>query len=359
MICFDNVTKVFGDEKVALDKINFTVNSGEFVFVTGHSGSGKTTLLRLLLREYRPTSGSIIFDDQDLGRLSRRKVARHRQKVGVVFQDCKMLDDLTIWENIALPLIIARQSRQEIDTRITELLKMLNLEGRANDFPSQLSGGEAQRACLARALSVAPKVIFADEPTGNLDDDNGETIVKLLRAINKYGTTVIFATHNLRFIDENPSARHLKIDHGRLIYDSSPTAAPAAFAPESDSDESDSGASDATEESAAAEEPVAATNPDEAAATTDDTDDDSPPAAAAKPKTATRRHAVVEDLDNHDADDDDGDSTIIDDDVADDFIKPLTDQKKKKFPWLHRQKKSPSTASQKSRLKTKKSKEKE
>lgn len=233
MIDFVNVTKIFQPDKTALDQVSFSIDQGEFVFMTGHSGSGKTTLLRLFLRELKPTEGKICFNEQDLSELSNRKVAQHRQKVGVVFQDYKLLDDLTVWENIALPLIIARQSHAEIENRITELLKMLKLSGRENDFPVQLSGGEAQRVSLARALSVAPKVIFADEPTGNLDEENGETICTLLKAINKYGTTVVFATHNLSFIGKNPSARRLEFDNGKLVNDSSPKKpAAATFAPE-------------------------------------------------------------------------------------------------------------------------------
>lgn len=233
MINFVNVSKVFGVDKIALDQVSFTIDQGEFVFVTGHSGSGKTTALRLLLREYKPDQGEIIFNDQVLNHLSRRQVAQHRRHIGVVFQDYKLLDDLTVWENIALPLTICRQSKGEIETRITELLKMLRLTGRENDFPSQLSGGEAQRVSLARALSVAPKIIFADEPTGNLDEENGETIVGLLKAINKYGTTVIFATHNSSHLQKNPQARHITLDCGKLVYDSSPrtTAEGSTFMP--------------------------------------------------------------------------------------------------------------------------------
>lgn len=233
MIDFVNVTKIFQPDKTALDQVNFSIDQGEFVFLTGHSGSGKTTLLRLLLRELKPTEGKIYFNEEDLSELSVKKVAKHRQKVGVVFQDYKLLDDLTVWENIALPLVIAHQNKAEIEKRISELLKMLKLNGRENDFPVQLSGGEAQRVSLARALSVAPKVIFADEPTGNLDEENSEAIYNLLKAINKYGTTVVFATHNLGFINKDPSARHLEFDAGKLVKDSAPKkAGSGAIAPE-------------------------------------------------------------------------------------------------------------------------------
>ena len=241
MINFINVSKVFGVDKIALDQVNFTIDQGEFVFVTGHSGSGKTTALRLLLREYKPDAGEVIFNDQVLNNLSRRQVAQLRRQIGVVFQDYKLLDDLTVWENIALPLTICHQSHGEIETRITELLKMLHLTGRENDFPSQLSGGEAQRVSLARALSVAPKIIFADEPTGNLDEENGDTIVNLLKAINKYGTTVVFATHNMNHIHNNPQARQIVLDCGKLIYDSAPKAPPdkTTFSPEAKEDQTE------------------------------------------------------------------------------------------------------------------------
>jgi cell division transport system ATP-binding protein len=220
MIRFENVTYDFGlSDWPALDDISFAIDEGEFVFITGHSGSGKTTLLRLLLRELQPTVGAVYFQDQDLARLSRKKVAKHRQKVGVVFQDYQLLDDLTVRENIALPLVIAKLSKDEINDRIGELMKLLGLEGLENVFPAQLSGGEAQRVGLARALAVAPKIVFADEPTGNLDRENTLAILNLLQGINHYGTTIVFATHNLDLIPMTPNARHLKLEQGKLAHD--------------------------------------------------------------------------------------------------------------------------------------------
>jgi len=221
MIKFDQVSKEFcrGD-KTALEDVSFEIEDGEFVFVTGHSGCGKTTLLRLLLREFQPTDGAVYFDDRNLRRLSRGKVAKHRRKVGVMFQDYKLIDELNVEENIALPLLIAHEKKREIKRRIGELLALLNLEGYDKVFPSQLSGGEAQRVGLARALVTAPEVIFADEPTGNLDAENAEQLLRLLESVNKCGTTIIMTTHDLSLIDKIPGARHLEFRQGKLVCDS-------------------------------------------------------------------------------------------------------------------------------------------
>ncbi len=220
MIKFDQVSKNFcRGEKIALDDVSFDIDDGEFVFVTGHSGCGKTTLLRLLLRELQPTAGSVYFDHKNLRRLSRGKVAKHRRKVGVVFQDYRLIDELNVQENIALPLLIAHEKKKEIQNRIEELLTLLGLEGYEKVFPSQLSGGEAQRVGLARALVTAPEVIFADEPTGNLDAQNASDMLKLLASVNSYGTTVIMTTHDLSLISQVPGARELKFQHGKLVKD--------------------------------------------------------------------------------------------------------------------------------------------
>lgn len=224
MIRFNNVSHHFGcTNKPALKNISLTIDEGEFVFITGHSGCGKTTLLRLLLRELLPTVGTVEFLGDNLSLLSPRKVAKHRQKVGVVFQDYQLLDDLTVWENIALPMQIAKLPKSEISKRINELVKLLKLESLENKFPAQLSGGEAQRVGLSRALAIAPKVIFADEPTGNLDAENSQTIISLLGNINHYGTTVIVATHNLEIIPLVANARHLVLEQGELIADQAPS----------------------------------------------------------------------------------------------------------------------------------------
>ena len=223
MIKFDQVSKDFcGGTKKALCDVSFEIAAGEFVFLTGHSGCGKTTLMRLLLRELKPTRGAVYFDEQNLKHLSRGKVAKHRRHVGVVWQDYHLIDDLTVAENIALPLIIARHKKKDINGRIRELLTLMKMEGYENVYPAQLSGGEAQRVGLARALVTAPEVIFADEPTGNLDHENAVDIVNLLKSVNDYGTTILMATHDTSLLPLVPNARVMHFDKGCLVSDTGP-----------------------------------------------------------------------------------------------------------------------------------------
>lgn len=221
MIRFRHVSHDFGNSaQVALCDLCLEIDDGEFVFITGHSGCGKTTLLRLLLRQLIPTDGIVEFAGVDLSQLSTRKVAKHRQELGAIFQDYQLLDDLTVKENIILPMQIAKIPKKEIEKRLDELLTLLKLTGLENKFPVQLSGGEAQRVGLARALAIAPKVIFADEPTGNLDEENANTIISLLKNINQFGTTVIVATHDLTLLPLVSYARHIILENGKLISDS-------------------------------------------------------------------------------------------------------------------------------------------
>ncbi len=201
MIKFQTVTKKFPNGTVAFENLSFDVDPGEMVMITGPSGSGKTTIMRLIIREYAPTEGEIEFDDQPLNRIKNRDVPKHRQKIGVVFQDYKLINDLNVWENIALPLNIRHKSQQEIEERVTDLLKLINLTDKALMFPCQLSGGEAQRVSIARALATGPKIIFADEPTGNLDKATSQKIIDLLTKINKLGTTLMLATHDQFVLD--------------------------------------------------------------------------------------------------------------------------------------------------------------
>ncbi len=201
MLKLSNVTKTFGNIK-ALESISFEVEKGEFVFLMGPSGAGKTTILRLILREYLPDSGEIIFDGKNVAQIARRDVPKHRQKIGVVFQDFKLLAERTIRENIEVVLAVTGIKQTEWKSRVDEVLGMVGLLERSELFPSQLSGGELQRAALARALVVNPKIVLADEPTGNLDHDTAESIVKLFEAINKEGKTVIMATHNKGIVDK-------------------------------------------------------------------------------------------------------------------------------------------------------------
>lgn len=219
MIIFNKVSKRFGDTS-ALENIDFSVNPGELVMITGHSGSGKTTLMRLLTKEYSPSAGDIIFDDTPLSKIGQGKVHHHRRKIGVVFQDYKLLPELNVWENIALALSIIGTHEAEIENRVTDLLDLVKLTDKAFLFPSQLSGGEAQRVSIARALSTAPKIVFADEPTGNLDQETSHSIIELLQKINQLGTTVMITTHNQGVRDILKAARHLELEQGRLKVDS-------------------------------------------------------------------------------------------------------------------------------------------
>lgn len=201
-IVFDKVSKNYGLINV-FKNLYLKIKPGDFVFVTGPSGSGKSTLVKLILNQVKPTSGEIIIDDYHLNSIKDKKVIdRIRKKIGVIFQDFQLINDLTVEENIALALDIVGYPSSKIPSRIDEVVKMVKLQHRYFLFPSQLSGGELQRASLARALAIEPEVILADEPTGNLDPANAWNLVKILQEINeKFNTTIVMTTHNLDFIE--------------------------------------------------------------------------------------------------------------------------------------------------------------
>ncbi len=211
---FKNVSKSFGAIE-ALKDVSFDIEEGEMVFVTGPSGAGKTTLLKLLIRQLKPSSGEVIFDGKDVSKIKKKDVPALRRKVGTVFQDFKLLDEKTIRENCNIALAIAKVASKEWDARVEHVLELVGLSERADFFPSQLSGGEIQRAALARALVMNPKIIFADEPTGNLDWDTAEEVMKLLQKINKEGKTVIVTTHHKKIIHEL-GGRQLELKKGSL-----------------------------------------------------------------------------------------------------------------------------------------------
>ena len=217
MVKFENVTKKFGDI-VALRSVSFEVKPGEFVFVTGPSGAGKTTLVKLILKEMSPSEGKIEVLGEDLEKISSAKLPFFRQKIGVVFQDFKLLPDRTVFENTALPLEVEKKEKKEIEKTVKEVLELVGLLDRQDLFPLQLAGGELQRTCLARAVVSNPKILIADEPTGNLDPTTSWQIVKLLKKINKMGTTVIMATHNVDIVD-SMRERVIKIDKGEVLKD--------------------------------------------------------------------------------------------------------------------------------------------
>lgn len=218
MIIFDKVSKKFGTI-TALEDISFCIEKGELVFLTGQSGAGKSTIIKLILREYLPTSGQITVLSEKVNKIPKRKLYLWRSKIGVVFQDYKLLDDLTVYENVCLPLNFRRIDEEKIKKRVKEVLEQVGLIERINLFPSQLAGGELQRTCLARAIINDSEILLADEPTGNLDPKTSEGVMKLLLEINKNGgTTVLMATHNKGIVDLY-KARVIELDKGKLVRD--------------------------------------------------------------------------------------------------------------------------------------------
>lgn len=217
MIKFSQVSKKFG-KIIALNDVSFEIEPGEFIFITGPSGAGKTTLLRLILKEIVPSEGKIEIDKQDLTGLSPKKIPELRRKIGVVFQDFKLLPDRTVFENAVLPLEVAGAGKKEIEKRGEEILKLVGLSDRTELFPAQLAGGELQRVCLARAIMAKPKILLADEPTGNLDPTTSWQIVKLIKKINDLGTTVIMCTHNVDIVN-SLRERVIRVDKGKVIKD--------------------------------------------------------------------------------------------------------------------------------------------
>ena len=218
MIKFDNVHKKFDSKTTALEDIDVEIADHEFLFLTGPTGAGKTTFFRLLIRDLLPSKGRVIVGDWDITKLPSSKIPQLRKKVGVVFQDLKLLLDRTIFENIALPLEISGKKSDEIKKRVEELLAMVGLEALGGRFPRELSGGELQRAAIARAISGEPEILLADEPTGNLDIGTSWGIMKLLSEINKRGTTVIMATHNVD-ITSSLKKRTITLAKGRIAKD--------------------------------------------------------------------------------------------------------------------------------------------
>jgi cell division transport system ATP-binding protein len=220
MIVFDAVRMMYGD-KSALDEVSFFIEPGEFVFLVGPSGAGKSTIAKLLIREISPTSGNVSVGDYDYSKIRRKDIPYLRRQIGMIFQDNKLLPDRTAAENIALPLEILNKPQAAIAKTVEELLKATGLEGKDRFFPRQLSGGELQRVVIARALAMDPAVLFADEPTGNLDDDTAAQIVELLDRINQQGTTVIMSTHDMTMV-KKMKKRIIELKAGKLESDSDP-----------------------------------------------------------------------------------------------------------------------------------------
>lgn len=218
MINFENVSKKYGD-LVVLDSIDLSIKDGEFTFLTGRSGAGKTTLLRLILKEESPDTGKIILDGEDISKISSKKLPQVRRKVGFVFQDFKLMENKNVFQNVAVALDIIGKKDQQIKKLVPELLALVGIENKLNKYPWQLSGGEKQRLSIARAVALEPKVIVADEPTGNLDQATSWGIMNLLNTINsEKNTTIVVATHDMEVVN-NLKKRVIKLEEGRVVHD--------------------------------------------------------------------------------------------------------------------------------------------
>ncbi len=202
MIILENVSKSYeAGGTPALRNVSLRINEGEFVFIVGDSGSGKSTLIKLLMKELEPTSGKIYVNNKCINRLKRKKVPKYRRQIGVVFQDFRLLRDRNVYENIAFAQRVVEAPARLIRKKVPQMLSLVGLSQKYRSYPNQMSGGEQQRVALARALVNDPKILLADEPTGNLDPKNSWEIMKLLEEINERGTTVVVVTHNREIVD--------------------------------------------------------------------------------------------------------------------------------------------------------------
>lgn len=199
LITFENVSKSYGSNTV-LNDVSFDIKEGEFVYITGHSGVGKTTILKLILGEIVPNKGIVKVDKLNVSKLDEKTLPLYRQKIGVIFQDFKVLSDRTVFENVSVALAVIGLPEDKWEERVKHVLKLVGLTKHVNSFPAQLSGGELQRVSLARALVVNPKIILADEPTGNLDWETSDSLMQLLEKVNSEGKTIIMATHNMEIV---------------------------------------------------------------------------------------------------------------------------------------------------------------
>ena len=219
MIRLDNVSKTYrGAGESALTGIDLEIARGEFVFLVGASGSGKSSLLRLLLREEKPDSGELFVLGESLTLMPQRQVAKYRRRLGVVFQDFRLLSNKTVYQNVAYALQVIGKSRAFVETSVPDVLRLVGLEDKSSSFPAALSGGQQQRVAIARALVNRPELLLADEPTGNLDPDNSREIMGLLSRINLSGTTIVMATHDRGIVDQM-QRRVVEIQDGRVIRD--------------------------------------------------------------------------------------------------------------------------------------------
>ena len=218
MIEFKDVSKVYDNNVKALSNVNIKINSGDFVFLVGPSGAGKSTFIKMLLKEVEPTTGQVIVGSTNLSKLTRKQIPYFRRKVGMVFQDFRLIPNLSVYENVAFAMKVVEATPKEIRKRVPMVLSLVGLSHKYKMFPNELSGGEQQRVSLARAIVNNPTVLIADEPTGNLDPKTAKEIMELLDDINKAGTTVLMATHAKEIVD-SMKKRVLEIEGGEIIRD--------------------------------------------------------------------------------------------------------------------------------------------
>lgn len=218
MIEFNNVSKIYNNNVKALSDVSVKINSGDFVFLVGPSGSGKSTFIKMLLKEIEPTMGNITVADRSLSEIKRNQVPYYRRKIGMVFQDFRLIPTLNVYENVAFAMRVVETSQKEIRKRVPMVLSLVGLSHKYKMFPNELSGGEQQRVSLARAIVNNPSVLIADEPTGNLDPDTAKEIMELLEDINKSGTTIVMATHAKDIVD-NMKKRVIAIEKGSIVRD--------------------------------------------------------------------------------------------------------------------------------------------
>lgn len=215
---FINVTRKYEGNFTALDKISFSVDDGEFVFIVGPSGAGKSTLIKLLIREERCDSGEILFKEQNVMELGHEEIPQLRRQIGVVFQDFKLLSSKNVYENVSIALEVVNSPMVEIKSIVPNILSMVGLTEKMFSYPRQLSGGERQKLCIARALAHEPDVLIADEPTGNIDPDSALQVIDLLEKINSLGTTILMATHDEKIVDRLKK-RVIRMEKGVIISD--------------------------------------------------------------------------------------------------------------------------------------------
>lgn len=218
MIFFDKVSKKYQDNCVALDQVSFGVEPKEFVTIVGHSGAGKTTLMRMIIAEEKPTHGGVFFESVNIHKLSRRELNKLRRRIGMVFQDYRLIQNKTVYENIAFAMEASGSLDSHVKSDVPHVLDLVNLGDKIWNFPHQLSGGESQRVAIARAIINQPDILIADEPTGNLDPANTFEIIRILKKINELGTTVILTTHNKGVVDA-VGGRVITMEKGKIIRD--------------------------------------------------------------------------------------------------------------------------------------------